>query len=288
MPVFISYSHADRDFAENLALHLVQAKQNVWIDKWELNAGDSLISKIEEALGGADAILALLSKNSVQSAWCKKELNSVLTLELEEKSVLVIPIILDDCQIPLFLKEKLSIDFRKDRDESFALLLRSLDKISNSAQARAEMPDFHIDWGMGLIRRQAEDWGVEWTFVNHGERFSYVVLTQVIYLPTGGSKTFFSELSNDTAKFVFASEFMKSFLDSEPGLLFRITSPELLRRELVFVDEAHGGTINIMITVRRLGEDNGMDTVVYVEDNLRLAVSHTLGAVRRPTTGYTD
>ena len=30
-----------------LALHLVQAKQNVWIDTWELNAGDSLFAKIE-------------------------------------------------------------------------------------------------------------------------------------------------------------------------------------------------------------------------------------------------
>lgn len=47
MSVFISYSHADNDVAETLALHLVQAKQNVWIDTWELNAGDSPIAKIE-------------------------------------------------------------------------------------------------------------------------------------------------------------------------------------------------------------------------------------------------
>ena len=92
MPVFISYNKADRDFAESLALNLVQAKQNVWIDKWELNAGDSLISKIEEALGDANAILVLLSKNSVESEWCKKELRAGLIRELEEKSVLLIPI----------------------------------------------------------------------------------------------------------------------------------------------------------------------------------------------------
>ena len=287
MPVFISYNHADRDFAETLAVHLVQAKQNVWIDKWELNAGDSLISKIEEALGGADAILVLLSKNSVKSEWCKKELHAGLVRELEEKSVLLIPIILDDCKIPLFLKEKLYIDFRKNKDENLALLLRSLDRISNLAQARAETPNFHIDWAMGLVSH-ADDWGVEWTFVNHGEKSRYVVLTQVIYWPTGRSQTSFSELSNDTAKFVFASEFMKFFLDAEPELSFLINSPELVRKDRVLEDKVNGGTVNLMITVRRLGEDNGMDTVFHVEDNLRLAVSHTLGAVRQPTTGYTD
>ena len=50
MPVFISYNHADKSVAENLALHLVKAKQSVWIDKWELSAGDSLVSKVEGAL----------------------------------------------------------------------------------------------------------------------------------------------------------------------------------------------------------------------------------------------
>ena len=85
VPVFISYSHADKEVAETLALHLVQAKQSVWIDTWELNAGDSLIAKIEGAIGGADAILVLLSENSVNSEWCRKELRAGLIRELEEK-----------------------------------------------------------------------------------------------------------------------------------------------------------------------------------------------------------
>ena len=74
MPVFISYNQADKDFAESLAINLVHAKKNVWIDKWELNAGDSLIARIENALEGADAILTILSENSIESEWCKKEL----------------------------------------------------------------------------------------------------------------------------------------------------------------------------------------------------------------------
>ena len=125
MPVFISYSHADKNVAEALAVHLVQAKQHVWIDTWELNAGDSLIAKIEGALSGADAILVLLSENSINSEWCKKELRTGLIRELEEQAVLVIPILIGACEIPLFLKEKLYIDFRKNKDEALNLLISS-------------------------------------------------------------------------------------------------------------------------------------------------------------------
>ena len=132
-------------------MHLVQAKQNVWIDTWEMNAGESLIERIEGALGDADAILVLLSKDSVQSEWCKKELRSGLVRELEEKSVLVIPIVLNDCEVPLFLKEKLWVDFRKNKDEQLALLLRSLDRISNPSQGRVDTPDSHIDWAMTVV-----------------------------------------------------------------------------------------------------------------------------------------
>ncbi|MYC40133.1 MAG: toll/interleukin-1 receptor domain-containing protein [Candidatus Dadabacteria bacterium] len=283
LPVFISYNKADRDFAENLALNLVQAKQNVWIDKWELNAGDSLISKIEEALGDANAILVLLSKDSVESEWCKKELRAGLIRELEEKSVLLIPIILDDCEIPLLLKEKSCIDFREDIDGSFNFLLRSLSRISNPAQARAEISNFYTDWAIE-VASYGDELGIEWTFVNHGKSFRYVVLIQVIYWPTGNMQTLFSELPTDIDRFVFASNSMNLFLDDEPEISFLITSSQLLRREQVFVDEFHGESVNITITVRRLGEDNGMDTIVRVEDNLRLAVNHTLGAVRQSTT----
>jgi hypothetical protein len=62
LPVFISYSHSDRDFAEKLALQLVKERAPVWIDRWELNVGDSLIQRIQDAVAGASALLLVLSK----------------------------------------------------------------------------------------------------------------------------------------------------------------------------------------------------------------------------------
>lgn len=145
MPVFISYSQKDRFFVDNLAMDLVAAKHNVWLDRWELSIGDSLTLKIQEALTESSAILVILSKNSVESEWCKRELSAGLVRELEEKKTVVMPCVIDDCNIPLFIRDKLYADFRANSEEAFSLVLRSLAKISNPFQGRAETPKFHTD-----------------------------------------------------------------------------------------------------------------------------------------------
>ena len=200
--------------------------------------------------------------------------------ELEEKSVLLIPIVIDDCEIPLFLREKLYIDFRTSKDEAFALLLRSLERVSNPAQARAETPSYHIDWSMSIIS-QDDDFGVEWNFVDHGVSLPYVVLTQVVFFPTGVMQGVFCELLSDTDKFMFISECMEEILNEEQEMRFMITSAKPVRRTIVYKDSRNDGRMNVMITARRMGQDTGMDTIVDVDRNLRQAISHTL-AISRP------
>lgn len=280
MPIFISYSHSDKAFAESLALQLVHAKQNVWIDTWELNAGESLIERIEGALGGADAILVLLSKTSVQSEWCKKELRSGLVRELEEKAVLVIPIVLDDCEVPLFLKEKLWVDFRKNKDEQWVLLLRSLDRISNPSQGRVDTPDYHIDWAMSVVNLE-DRWGVQWTFVDHSEKLPYVIMTEVLMWPDGNSATAFNALGSDAERFAFSARLMQSALEGVDDfrVLLSTATPQVFVRRVD--DDLNGGAASVRVTVRRMGMDNGMDTLVQVDNNLREAIKHTLGATRR-------
>ena len=46
MPIFISYSHEDKDFVNKLAVNLVRHKAYVCIDRWDLNVGDSIIDKV--------------------------------------------------------------------------------------------------------------------------------------------------------------------------------------------------------------------------------------------------
>ena len=67
MQVFISYNHKDKEFVDKLALKLIKAKNNVWVDRWEIAVGDSLIEKVQSAIQESSALIAVLSKTSVVS-----------------------------------------------------------------------------------------------------------------------------------------------------------------------------------------------------------------------------
>ena len=152
MSVFISYSTKDSKFVNQLSTELVKRKIHVWLDKWEMQPGDSLIDKIQSGLKDSYFLLVVLSKNSVDSEWCKKEINSGLMRELKEKKVVVIPILLDDCSVPLFLQEKVYADFRDEFDTGFSELIRPLSKLSSEHIGRHKkneiVTDYAINWGL--------------------------------------------------------------------------------------------------------------------------------------------
>lgn len=141
MPVFISYSHENEVFVNKLAAHLIKAKANVWVDQWELHVGDSLIAKIQMAIQQSSALIVVLSKASVASEWCKKELNAGLIRELEEKRVVVLPLLLEDCEIPLFLRDKMYADFRTNFDRGLSQVLESISRVTSDTLGRDEEPE---------------------------------------------------------------------------------------------------------------------------------------------------
>jgi hypothetical protein len=50
-------------------MQLVRSNVHVWLDRWELSVGDSIVEKVQEAVDGASALLVILSKASVESEW---------------------------------------------------------------------------------------------------------------------------------------------------------------------------------------------------------------------------
>jgi TIR domain len=64
MPVFISYSHKDKDFVDALALQLVRHNVNVWFDRWELHIGIPLLTAFNEQ--STDRALCLSFSPKVQ------------------------------------------------------------------------------------------------------------------------------------------------------------------------------------------------------------------------------
>lgn len=101
---FLSYSHSDKDVASKIAERLRIGGIEVWFDRWEILAGDSLVQKIfAEGLSGADAFLILISKHSINSNWVRQELDVALIKRIEGITR-IIPLILENVQLPEHLR----------------------------------------------------------------------------------------------------------------------------------------------------------------------------------------
>lgn len=124
--VFVSHSSADAAVASRLAMGLEALGYRSWYDEWELHGGDSIIDRIQKALSACDVLLVLLSPRSVASEWVKRELNTGLMRELGGHSVVVIPVLIADCEIPALLQERAYIDLRNNFEDGFLKLHRSL------------------------------------------------------------------------------------------------------------------------------------------------------------------
>lgn len=104
---FLSYSHEDKGVARQLVAELRKCQITCWVDEGELLIGDSLIERITEAIEKAEFFIALVSKHSINSRWCRRELGQAAVTELERESgVKVLPLRVGDVQMPPALKDK--------------------------------------------------------------------------------------------------------------------------------------------------------------------------------------
>lgn len=114
--LFLSHSHSDKPFARKLAADMRHRGYVVWIDEAEIKVGDSLIQKIREGLDEVDYIAAILSEASLGSEWVQKELDIASNREIDEKRVVVLPLLVEDVELPGFLKGKYYCDFRQEEN----------------------------------------------------------------------------------------------------------------------------------------------------------------------------
>lgn len=110
--IFISYNHGDKDFARRLTVDLQRLGVDVWLDELECKIGDSLVEAVQNGIASSEYLGVVLSPNSVASPWVQKEIEAALTEEVKRKRVKVLPLLLVDCEFPLFLNGRKYADFR--------------------------------------------------------------------------------------------------------------------------------------------------------------------------------
>lgn len=264
-PVFISYNHADREFAGWLAEQLLSHRVAVWYDEWEMRVGDSLRRKVQDGIDTSAYLIIVLSPDSVNSEWVSQELDGALVKELESKRVFVLPVLHKDCAIPLFLKSKLYADFRNDSEEGLEKVLASIDRTEIPGHSREQDPSTFTDW--------TTDWTSEDGFFNtkiiinqHSKVDDWSIICTIEGHPNDNLNLRFQEyIDNDLEWYAkgFALNSIADTITREEGNtdIIYIDGALETRNEFGWGDLKRDLLMNISVNARRLGIFINMDTV---------------------------
>jgi len=138
--IFISHATADDGFVNKLAEELQIHGFRAWVDHIDMPAGTRWVKQLETALRESTVLLLILSKSSVQSSHVESEWHSFFDMKRP-----IIPLRVDDCDVPLFLRTFHQIDFsvKEKFSEQLNALLKVLPQVmeDTTASEAAEVAD---------------------------------------------------------------------------------------------------------------------------------------------------
>jgi hypothetical protein len=115
--IFISYAKEDFQYALTLYRYLDELSYVPWLDKIRLLPGSNWELEINKALKDSDFIILLLSSTSVfKRGYVQKEYKLALQYweQRLEDDIYIIPVLIDECQLPESLSRFQWIMFEVD------------------------------------------------------------------------------------------------------------------------------------------------------------------------------
>lgn len=174
--VFVTYAREDSKFVDQLVYDLLEKTQlRLRFDQRILGDGDTF-DKLFAELGTSDYLIAVITKDSVHSSWCKKELTIAVVKEMEDPPFATIPLIPDyenyddmkkemPIEIRTMLQDKLFSRFDdKEYNEAISHLVESLTPPETSEILFAEI--FDVENQNPFWRIRAENFTDAETFIN--------------------------------------------------------------------------------------------------------------------------
>lgn len=148
---FLSHSSKEKEFVESLALDL--GKENVFLDKWDLDAGDLLPEEIARGIFDAKWFVIIASKKAMESRWVKYEINLAIVRWIEEQDFKIIVAKIEECDIPPHLKPFVFVN-----------------EPNNPIKAKKDLVKLILTEGKGIISN--EEWNV--SVVNRYEELATI------------------------------------------------------------------------------------------------------------------
>ena len=111
--IFLSHSSLDNDFTDKLHSLLERAGFNVWYDEKKMTSNSHILSDLPKHIGDSEAFIVILSKNSCGSSWVQDEYGYARGLYDKKELEVIIPVVIDGCEIPGFYNNYKWIDCKE-------------------------------------------------------------------------------------------------------------------------------------------------------------------------------
>ena len=116
--LFLSHAHADKAFVDDLHTWLSDVSGiPTWYDARQLPAGATIATYLADSITQCRAMIIVLSKTSVGSGWVKEEYEAGIGQRTQLKDFRIIPVRIEDCEIPGFLKTTKWVDLVQGQKE---------------------------------------------------------------------------------------------------------------------------------------------------------------------------
>jgi WD40 repeat protein len=124
--IFISHCSEDKDVVGDLAKRLKRKGIRVWYDEWGIPFGAEISESINNGVEKSYLLILAMSENALKSRWVKNEVDLFLIDDPDNAECRLIPIRLDNCEIPKKFRRFRYFDWRDRTPEQFKRLCREI------------------------------------------------------------------------------------------------------------------------------------------------------------------
>ncbi|GAA5021172.1 hypothetical protein GCM10011506_03260 [Marivirga lumbricoides] len=144
MKIFLSHATKDKKLVLRINKDLKSHGFDTWLDSDNIPIGGSIVTFIQQGLEDTDVFMLFLSPFSVHSKWVQSEWQAQYFKQVKESKIIILPILISDCEIPKFLTDIKYADFRDDNgyESNLSVLLETLNSMKH------EKEEIHR-WGEG-------------------------------------------------------------------------------------------------------------------------------------------
>lgn len=138
--IYISHSHKDQDLANLIANKLIKLGTDIYISPEFPQVGSNWHNALSDSLKKSDVFLVLITENFVNSQFMVSEILAAKAyVNSSSNEKLLIPILFDQIEIPLIIKEIQTIIGKRDStDEIISIIRQAMDSFFGRKVAAEE------------------------------------------------------------------------------------------------------------------------------------------------------